>query len=109
MNYPPFGDVFMVMATCNDEKRLLSALNELGRLMRHYNRKGYFEILGPAPAMVRKVNNVFRWKILIKSTADTERREILLKFVFYCVERLKSGMDTGGININLTLNPKVLA
>ena len=106
LGYPPFGDIFMALMSCPDEKRLINTQNELARLMKAYNRKGFFEILGPAPAMVSKINNMYRWKILIKSSAVGE--DILLHFAFYCVDKLKNRCDLDGVNLNLTLNPRIL-
>ncbi|MCL2407418.1 MAG: primosomal protein N' [Defluviitaleaceae bacterium] len=109
MGYPPFGHIFMVMMTCEDEKKLISVQKELAHIMRMYNRKGFFDILGPSPAIVSKVNNLYRWKILVKTMSTDVPEDLIIKFVFYCVDKLKAGqIRLDGININLTLDPKSL-
>jgi primosomal protein N' len=97
----------MALMSCADERNLIKTQNGLAQIMLAYNRKGFFEILGPAPAMVSKINGMYRWKILVKSGLVAE--DILLKFIFYCIDKLKTLCNLDGINMSLTLNPRILA
>lgn len=106
MSYPPFGDIFMVLMSATDERRLITILSDLGRLMTSYNRKGFFEILGPTAAVIAKINKLYRWKILVKSTAP---EDILIQFIFHCIAKLTQSTNLSDLNLNLTLNPRVLA
>ena len=107
LGYPPFGQIFMVLMSAADEKLLVKTQMELARLMQIYNRKGFFEILGPAPAMISRINGMYRWKILVKTTSAAEA--LLLQYVFYCMDKLRERADLANVNVNLTLNPRVLA
>ena len=101
MNYPPFSHIFMLLFIGPQEKRIVQALHRLADIMRHANRKGLCEILGPAPAIISKIRQNYRWKILVKC----EDEEIIKKFVHYCLDKLREHEDLEGININMTLDP----
>ena len=101
MNYPPFSHIFMLLFTGEQERRIVQVLHRLADIMRHANRKGLCDILGPAPAVISKIRHNYRWKILVKCKDE----EILRKFVHYCLDKLKEHEDLDGINISLTLDP----
>ncbi|MCL2398821.1 MAG: primosomal protein N' [Defluviitaleaceae bacterium] len=101
MGYPPFSHVFMVLFVGPDERAIIMALNKLLAVMRYCNKKGLFEMLGPAPAFVSKIKKQFRWKLLVKCTQE----ETLKRFVLYCLGKLKENDPLTGIGIHLTLNP----
>jgi len=93
--------VFMILFTGPDERSLIMALHKLLAIMQYCNKKGMFEMLGPAPAFVSKVKKQFRWKLLVKGAQE----EILKQFVLYCLGKLKENDPLKGISIHLTLDP----
>ena len=101
MNYPPFSHIFMLLFIGSDEAQIIQVLHQLASIMKHYNRKGLCETLGPAPAVVSKIRGKYRWKLLVKCNDE----EILKKFVFYCLDKLKTSTNVEGITMNLTLDP----
>jgi len=101
MNYPPFTKVFSVMASSEDEKKLISFMFKLQSLMKYCNRKGLFEILGPTPASISKIKKKYRYKIIVKCVDE----EKLKSFIFFCINKLTETEETGDIVFNLTLNP----
>ena len=101
MNYPPFTKVFSVLASSEDEKKLIAFMFKLQSMMKYCNRKGLFEVLGPSPAMIVKIKKKYRYKIIVKS----EDEEKLKSFIFFCIDKLKETEDVGDIAFNLTLNP----
>lgn len=104
MEYPPFTQVFMILFSGPDERALIMALQKLAAIMRYCNKKGMFEMLGPAPAFVSKIKKKFRWKLLVKCKEE----EILKQFVLYCIGKLKENDPLKGMQINLTLNPTAM-
>ena len=104
MNYPPYSHIFVILFISEDEKNLISSLSNLGHIMMHYNKKGDFKILGPTPAIISKIKNKYRWKIMV--TYETEDR--LKKFVFYCMNKLEKAHSLKGISVNLTVNPATI-
>ena len=104
MGYPPFSHVFMILFTGPDEKTLIMALHKLLAVMQYCNKKGMFEMLGPAPAFVSRVKKQFRWRLLVKGAKE----EILKQFVLYCLGKLKENDPLKGISISLTLDPMAM-
>jgi primosomal protein N' (replication factor Y) len=101
MNYPPFTHIFQIMFLGENEKHIIKTLHVLLAIMNKANKKGLCEVLGPAPAIVSKIKQNYRWKILVKCADE----DILKQFVYYCLDILEKNQDMGGIKTNLTPNP----
>jgi primosomal protein N' (replication factor Y) (superfamily II helicase) len=104
MNYPPFSNVFNILLVSFDEKKVIKSMFTLLDIMNFYNRKGLFEMLGPSPALISKIKNKYRWRLIVKC----EDEEKIKLFVIYCLDKLKDKEDLSNININITLNPSML-
>jgi len=109
MLYPPFSHVFSVMLSGPDERVVIAALQKLWAIMEYCNSKlaagkDVFELLGMSPAVVSKIKNQFRWKILIKHPEE----ESLKAFVLYCIKKLRENDPLTGITAHLNLNPVML-
>lgn len=77
--YPPFADLFTFTVTGGEEGRVLQAAARLREKMRQLFSAPEFladapEILGPAPAPVVRVNNRFRYRILLVGRNSRETR-----------------------------------
>ena len=104
MQYPPFTHLAVLLLTGTDERKLILTLNGLLDIMKHYNRKQLFEMLGPAPAVISKIKNTYRWKLLVKGLDEA----LLKQFVFYCMEKSRAHMDMSGIAVNLSIDPSMI-
>jgi len=101
MDYPPFSYIYMVVFAGQNEKIVIQMMHKLAQMMHFINKKKLCEILGPAPAVIPKIRMNYRWKLLVKCSD----REILKKFVLYCLNKLEKNEDVGSINISLTPDP----
>jgi primosomal protein N' (replication factor Y) len=99
MLYPPFSHLFVVLMTGENEKKVVTCLSGLYRLMT--GGREDFEIFPPTPAVVSKIKNVFRHKLIVKGFDEEE----LKAFVFANIELLLKNTDTEGVVINNTLDP----
>jgi len=101
MQYPPFTHLAVILLTGESEKELILTLNTLRELMQKVNRRGFFEMLGPAPAAAAKLRNTYRWKLIVKG-----KDEVLLKqFVFYCMDKLALVRNIDGMQANISIDP----
>ena len=66
--YPPFCGIFTVLVTGSDNSAAGIRINEIKDELK--GTKGILEIMRPVPCVVSKVNNVYRWQMLIKASAD---------------------------------------
>jgi len=74
--YPPFADLFTVTVSGTEEGSVLRSAAQVRDKLRQLADRlpGEAEILGPAPAPVLKVNNRFRYRILLVGKNDKETR-----------------------------------
>jgi primosomal protein N' (replication factor Y) len=79
---PPFADQFFLTVTGTEESRVLRACGELCRAVAEAARgKEYeayrLEVLGPAPAPVVKVNNRYRYRMLLIGRNEKNVRNLI--------------------------------
>ena len=63
--YPPFSRLIKLLVRGKNEEKVIQKINHLFHLIRSKLTQG-IEILGPAPAPLTKINNNFRWQLIIK-------------------------------------------
>ncbi len=78
MHYPPAANILLVLITSREEDQAIKAALHLGEAIRIYfeNRENKAELIGPAPATVSKVNDIYRQVIYIKHEAYDKLIEI---------------------------------
>lgn len=84
MQCPPFTHLAQVLLTGSKEEIVIQSAKRLAAWMEHYAKGRQIEMLGPSPASLGRINNIFRWKLLIKCKEE----ERLRAFTDYCCERL---------------------
>ncbi len=69
LNYPPFGKLArIVLRSPHENKTKEKSALVAGKLKEIARTPGiHLEILGPSPAPVTRINNLFRWHILLKA------------------------------------------
>jgi primosomal protein N' (replication factor Y) len=104
LNYPPFVRLFVILATGSNERDIIKRLFKLREIMLAYNRRGFFEFVGPSPATVSKIKGQYRWKLIVKGQDE----ELLKQFVLYTIEKLDEYEKNDKITLNLAIDPKVI-
>ena len=81
MLYPPFADICLVGFVGENQPLTLRAANEFLREFTELAKKEYsnlpIRILGPSPALVVKVSNKYRYKLIIKCRNNHAFRQLL--------------------------------
>lgn len=81
MLYPPFAQMCLVGFVCDNSVKVARAANEFLSLLTATLNSDYSDIpirvLGPSPASVPKVNNKYRYKIILKCRNDYKFRQML--------------------------------
>ncbi len=75
LGYPPFGHLALVRLSSGDEAALAAHATDLAARLRASS--GGVEVLGPAPAPITRLRNVFRYQLLLKG-ADRRALHALL-------------------------------
>jgi primosomal protein N' (replication factor Y) (superfamily II helicase) len=69
-NYPPYGKLILLRFSSLDEMTVQQTVAEIGKQLTEAAIEGRYELLGPAPATVMRVNNRYRWQIMLKYLPD---------------------------------------
>jgi primosomal protein N' (replication factor Y) len=78
LDFPPFADLVKIGFSGPDEEKVRAAAAEFTRILQEKsaaNPAAGYEVLGPAPAVIAKIQNLYRWQLIIKAKnpPDLER------------------------------------
>lgn len=104
MLYPPFSNLCVVGFTGKNEKTVLEVsknfLNEFINLIKSEYKDIPVKVLGPSPANILKVDNKFRYKIIIKCCNNKNFRELMKKILLKF-----NSQKSKNVSIFIDLNP----
>jgi primosomal protein N' (replication factor Y) (superfamily II helicase) len=66
LNYPPYGRLILLRFSSVEAIAVERTATEIGQTLNNAAIVGHYEVLGPAPATVMRVNNRYRWQIMLK-------------------------------------------
>lgn len=72
LNYPPFSRLCLIRVVGESEERVLHYGQEIARYLWQANREKKFGVLGPAPAPLSRINNRYRYHILVKQPRESD-------------------------------------
>lgn len=101
-NAPPFSDFLAVTASAQDEALALkcaAAVRDM--LISGAGGRADVSVIGPAPLTVVKVNNRFRYRVLISCRADNEIRRLISAVVIKCA----TDREFRGVSVYADNNP----
>lgn len=104
MNYPPFTNIFCILMVSPDIDLLKEKSKLLKKIMLEQDKENKFDILGPTSAIIARIKNNYREKILIKQENENELRE----FVLSCMDCMHKKKLLTDIKISLSLNPSFM-
>ncbi len=64
LNYPPFSRLIQILVKGEEESRVIAVINRIKELL-SVDERGY-QILGPVPTPISKINKNFRWHLILK-------------------------------------------
>ena len=99
---PPFSDIISVTATGLEEDKVIRCCVDVRNILSaSLKGRGDARVLGPAPLVVVKVNNRYRYRIIINCKADAELRRIVSAVLIKC----NSSGKYKGVSIFADNNP----
>jgi primosomal protein N' (replication factor Y) len=78
--FPPFADLVKLGFSGPEEGKVRAAAAELARILQENiaaNPAMRYEVLGPAPAVIAKIQNLYRWQLLIKTQDPAELERLI--------------------------------
>ncbi|MBO7208356.1 MAG: primosomal protein N' [Clostridia bacterium] len=92
-NNPPFCDIIMIMMTGKSEHEISA---ELEKIAQYLKGKDIY-VLGPAPSPYSKINNLYRWRIIVKTWRTKE--------IYPILKQLNDKYSFGKNKIFIDINP----
>ena len=102
--YPPFAHIIRVMLFHTLEDRVIKAAQDLAYSIRvsiPAEKKDDYQILGPAPAVLPKLKNEYRWQVLLKG----KNPDCLRQIVHAGVKMFCHGSCSSQVKISIEVNP----
>ncbi len=83
LQYPPFCDVVTIVVSGQKASEVKEKITEItaGIISDFENEEIYSHIIGPSPAPIPKINNRYRWRILVKCISSEKVRKIMRKYI----------------------------
>ena len=100
--YPPFADVVVVTASGPEEGAVLRCCVRLRQALdAGLGRRGDWNILGPAPAAVARVNNRYRYRLTLSGKNDREARAVIA----HLLRAAHQDKENRGVSVYADLDP----
>ena len=106
LRFPPFADLFRLTVSGLEESQVLRTCALLRRSLEPWveerrQRGEELDLLGPAPAGVLKVNDRYRYRLLLKGRNDRETRNILAQLI----RTAQKDKINRGLSLLMDVNP----
>ena len=85
LKYPPFCDIILIGFNGLIEKEIIEVSNKIYSYLKEHLNGQEFNILKPMPSPIDKIQNKYRWRIIIKGNMTEAANEVLnncLKDIF---------------------------
>ncbi len=95
LNYPPFCDIIVSIISGTDEEKVRCEANKLYEVLHKQ-----FNVYTPVPAPISKINNEYRWRVLLKEEIDYDKLKVFheLISVFY-------NQKDNEVKVSIDVNP----
>ena len=77
LKYPPFCDIILIGLNSYHEVEIQNVSNKIYQYLEQRLSKEEFKVLRPMPCPIDKIQNRYRWRIIIKGKMTEEANEIL--------------------------------
>jgi primosomal protein N' (replication factor Y) len=77
LEYPPFSRLLLIETKGPDEEKVRATAERIGSLLKSAN--GTFTVLGPAPAVIGRVKQQYRWHTIVKNSRDADPGGVRLR------------------------------
>ncbi len=100
LKYPPFCDIILIGFSSLDEKEIQNVSTYMYNYLNKVLDMRNFKIYKPMPCPIDKIQNRFRWRIIIKGKVDEKSNAILNKALTNIYSK-----NLKNTKINIDVNP----
>ena len=79
LKHPPFCDIILIGLTSTNLKEIEEESNKIYEFLKNNLNEEEFNVLRPMPAPIDKIQNRYRWRIIIKGNMTSKANEVLNK------------------------------
>ena len=101
--YPPFSRIVLVETRGKDEGKVRKAAERFADLIQ--GPDGAFMRLGPAPAVIGRINNYYRWHIIIKDLKARDPGGAILRQSLQSARARTEGSIARDVRITIDVDP----
>lgn len=107
LRYPPFGRLVSILFRGRDEARVMQAAKNYAHLV--LAQRAPFQVLGPTPAPILKIQNLYRWQLILKSDRGGDPNGKYVRAAARRAGRLfKEHYKSRGVKISVDVDPQTL-
>ena len=103
LKYPPFCDIILIGFNSLNEKEIQQVSSKMYNYLKQELNEEEFKIFKPMPCPVDKIQNRFRWRIIIKGIVDENTNAILNKAL-----RIVYNQNLKNTRVSIDVNPNLL-
>lgn len=105
--YPPYSNIIRIICSSQNEISAGESVQKLKDGIQYLLKKSNINIsiLGPNPCMISKIDNKYRWQIMMK-ISDDKKLEKTKEIIQYLTTIKRSIMINKDVIVNINLNPK---
>lgn len=101
MNYPPFSKICIANMSSKNEQLLIKYTQIIGSFLKNkFKSCDNIDILGPCPSPIGKINEFYRWQILLKGEVTYDTANFIKKSIYEILKK-----DYNVIRISVDINP----
>lgn len=100
LKYPPFCDIILISFNSLNETNIKNISNEMYKKLLEKLNQEEFKIFRPMPSPIDKIQNRYRWRIIIKGNMTVEANEVLNQILKEIYSR-----NIKDIRISIDVNP----
>ncbi len=100
LKYPPFCDIILISFNSLNEYNIKNISNEMYKKLLEKLNQEEFKIFRPMPSPIDKIQNRYRWRIIIKGNMTVEANEVLNQTLKEIYSR-----NIKDIRISIDVNP----
>ncbi len=79
LKYPPFARILLIRVVGEDEQQVWQYAMKIRQFLNQARRERHYQVLGPAPSPIARVNNQYRYQILVKQLREEDSAMVYLR------------------------------
>ena len=104
LQYPPFGKLALLQLRHTDESKTLQAAQHLAGILKELTSPG--EVLGPSPAPLTRLQNYFRFQILVKGDRRHDpAATVMRQAVRLAMEKYRAQSKYSRVKLTVDIDP----